>query len=38
VPSSAALDAPAALALLRTMWRIRVFEERSACSSGADEV
>jgi acetoin:2,6-dichlorophenolindophenol oxidoreductase subunit alpha len=38
VPSSAALDAPAALALLRTMWRIRVFEERVGVLKRADEV
>ena len=38
LPSSAALDAPAALALLRTMWRIRVFEERVGVLKRADEV
>jgi len=35
---ASALDARAALALLRTMWRIRVFEERVGVLKRADEV
>ncbi len=35
---AATLDAPAALAVLRTMWRIRAFEERVGALKRADEV